>query len=560
MNTSSLQTTDIDELRHIALASWQRAQALEVEAQRQTAEAQRLAGEVSKLEAKVAAQGDELDVLLKRIQELTEELARERDTDRQLALELELKVLRERLTVHAKETFASTSERRPRGDGAAKDDKKKDKAKQPGHGPTPQPELPIEQVVHHLDAPDCTCPACGGGLREMKGQFEESILVAVIERTYRLEHHRRQKYNCACGHIDTALGPDKLIPGGRYDLSFTMQVALDKYLDHLPLDRQVRRMKRAGLKVTSQTLWDQLAALYNVLLPTYEAHKAMVRREAILHLDETTWRMMKPSSGSKKWWMWIVASTAGMFVEILPSRSNAAAKKVLQGFSGTVVADGYGVYGSLEKALFKAGGQQVALDGSELPIPDFDLAICWMHARRPLFKAENNAPEVTEVLDLIGALYEVEARARQEANGDRDKLLQIRRRLRQDESRDLVSRIELWADSQHPLPKTYYGKGVAFLRNYRRGLRRFLDDPGVELDNGEAERGLRGPVLGRKNHYGSRSELGARVAELMYSLLQSCVTAGANPRDWLAAAAAKALAEPGAVLLPSDFAAAQSGD
>jgi hypothetical protein len=43
-----------------------------------------------------------------------------------------------------------------------------------------------------------------------------------------------------------------------------------------------------------------------------------------------------------------------------------------------------------------------------------------------------------------------------------------------------------------------------------RGLATFLTDPRVPLDNKPAERGLRGVVLGRKNHYGSKSE---RVGE-----------------------------------------------
>ena len=35
-------------------------------------------------------------------------------------------------------------------------------------------------------------------------------------------------------------------------------------------------------------------------------------------------------------------------------------------------------------------------------------------------------------------------------------------------------------------------------------LTRFLDDPRISLNNNLTERGLRGVVLGRKDHYGSR--------------------------------------------------------
>ena len=74
--------------------------------------------------------------------------------------------------------------------------------------------------------------------------------------------HKRKKYRCSCGGcVETAPGPDKLIPGGRYSIDFAVSVAIAKYTDHLPLERQVRIMKRQGLVVDSQTLWDQLNAV-----------------------------------------------------------------------------------------------------------------------------------------------------------------------------------------------------------------------------------------------------------------------------------------------------------
>jgi Transposase IS66 family len=41
-------------------------------------------------------------------------------------------------------------------------------------------------------------------------------------------------------------------------------------------------------------------------------------------------------------------------------------------------------------------------------------------------------------------------------------------------------------------------------------LTRFVDDPRIPLDNNATERGIRGPVVGRKNHYGSKSRSGTQ--------------------------------------------------
>ena len=108
---------------------------------------------------------------------------------------------------------------------------------------------------------------------------ETSERITSIKLTYQVERHVRQKYRCACnGAVVTAPGPAQLIPGGRYAPEFAVGVAVAKYADHLPLERQVRMMAREGLRVDSQTLWDQIQALARHLEPTYEALGARASR------------------------------------------------------------------------------------------------------------------------------------------------------------------------------------------------------------------------------------------------------------------------------------------
>src|SRR5213593_4147886 len=58
---------------------------------------------------------------------------------------------------------------------------------------------------------------------------------------------------------------------------------------HLPLARQVRQMARLGLTTDTQTLWDQLHALYRHLQPTAEALHALVLASPVIAADETRW-------------------------------------------------------------------------------------------------------------------------------------------------------------------------------------------------------------------------------------------------------------------------------
>jgi transposase len=76
---------------------------------------------------------------------------------------------------------------------------------------------------------------------------------------------------------------------------------------------------------------------------------------------------------------------------------------------------------------------------------------------------------------------------------------------------------------------------------WEHGLLRFLDDPNVPIDNNGTERCLRGVVIGRKNHYGSRSQRGTEVAALFYSLIESAKLAGVGPHTYLRVATLAAL-------------------
>lgn len=132
----------------------------------------------------------------------------------------------------------------------------------------------------------------------------------------------------------------------------------------------------------------------------------------------------------------------------------------------------------------------------------------------------------------------------------------LRRQLRQDRSRSVLDRIWQWAPVQVGLPRSDFGKAVRYMRDRWAGLTRFLDDPGVPLDNNAAERALRGPVVGRKNHYSSRSLRGTRLAALFYTLCETAKLAGVDPHAYLLRALYAAIAQPGTVTYPEDLVSA----
>lgn len=447
-------------------------------------------------------------------------------------LKLQIADLERQLATRNRMLFGDKSEKRPRSGKS-----EQEKPAQKGHGRRSQPLLPEVEQVHVLDEADKVCSNCGGQLKVWEGQYEESEEVDIVELKYVLKKHRRQKYRCNCGAcIETAPGPTKLFAGARYSVDFGIHVAIAKYADHLPLERQVKMAARHGLEIDSQTLWDQLNALAKVLGPTYSALCAYVLSQPVIGADETTWRLMggkgkKNGGDAKKWQVWTAAGPDAVCYQIKDSRSAEAARDLLRDYAGTVVCDDYSAY----KALKKRGGQ-------------FQLAHCWAHVRRKFVEVEAEHPaECGEVLDLIGQLYTIEKRA---ATGPPEE----RARLRNEESRPIVKRIEQWALGVRALPGSGLRNAIQYMGGmWEHGLLRFLDDPNVPIDNNGVERCLRGVVVGRKNHYGSRSRRGTEVAALFYSLVESAKLAGVGPQTYIRAATQAALRD-GAVLLPHQLA------
>jgi hypothetical protein len=84
-------------------------------------------------------------------------------------------------------------------------------------------------------------------------------------------------------------------------------------------------------------------------------------------------------------------------------------------------------------------------------------------------------------------------------------------------------------------------------------LTRFVDDARIPLDNNATERAIRGPVVGRKNHYGSKSRRGTEVASRLYTILETCKLHDVDPAAHLHAAVIAG--DHGEVLLPWQYAA-----
>lgn len=480
--------TDIEQLRRVAIAQQVQIEQLLLVVRSQCDELAALKGSESELQQKLA---------------LIEELTRQAQT---IAAQLD--------------TLPKTS-----GSGSKP---RKDRS---GSGPTEQSLLPVVEQIFDLDAADMTCPSCGGELTPMKGQFETSEMIDVVEVSYRVVQVKQQKYACKCGGcIETAPGPERAIAGGRYSLDFAITVAIDKYLDHIPLARQERILRRHGLVVTTQTLWDQLQALGRRLESASRALLARLLAEPVIGLDQTSWPRLD-GKGETPWQMWCLTAPDAVVHRIRDDKSAATFKDLMGSYTGTIVCDALKTHEAGAR-----GNDAIALAG------------CWAHVYRKFEEAAPDHPEANLALKWIGQLYEIDERA----EGD----LATKAELRRSESAEVIATMKVWLWSQAALKTLSIGNAAAYVVTNWVRLTRFLGDARIPLDNNATERGIRGPVVGRKNHYGSKSRRGTEIAAVFYTLLETSKLAGIDPAKYLREAALSDAR--GEVLLPADMSCQES--
>lgn len=376
-------------------------------------------------------------------------------------LQLTLKMLAE-LQAKAKQTQADLAKATAKPKPASKP--------RSSTGPTPQPNLPVVEKVFELDAADRACTSCGGALAPMKGQFEESEMIDVVEVRYELVKVKQQKYACRCGGcVETAIGPTRALPGSRYSLAFAIKVCLDKWMDHIPLERQTRILGRHDLVVSSSTLWDMAYAVAKRLSIVEAALFDHVKAQPVIGLDQTGWPRLEPGA-TKPWQMWCLTAPGVVVHRIRDDKSAATFKSLVGGFIGTIVADALGTH--------EAGARDE---------PGIVLAGCWAHVFRRFDEAKADHPDAERVLAAIGALYEIDRRG----EADAARIAALRRAEAPAVLEELRALLLEHAGAKH----LSIGTAAAYTLGIWDRLTRFVEDARIPLDNNATERAIRGPVM-----------------------------------------------------------------
>jgi len=311
--------------------------------------------------------------------------------------------------------------------------------------------------------------------------------------------------------------PSAIFEGSLADVSLLAGLLVDKFVYHLPLYRQHQRLRDAGITLSRATLTHYVRRSIGLLCPIYDAQWRHMLQSKVLAMDETPIKAGKAGKGKlKTTWYWpVYGEDDEICFTWSTSRGSGHIKAQLGEFAGTLLSDGYAAYDAYARSR-----------------PEVTQAQCWAHTRRYFERAQDSDPAAQEALELIGALYRVEAQIRDQQLEGKAKL-----DYRSRHAHLAAEAFFAWVHAQRQridlVNSAPLAKALAYADNHRAQLRVYLGEPDVPIDTNHLERALRVIPMGRKNWLSNWTEVGAQHVGIVQSLLTTCRLHGVDPYTYL---------------------------
>jgi len=358
------------------------------------------------------------------------------------------------------------------------------------------------------------------GLRRM-GEDITEILDYIPAELY-VKQYIRPKYAAPLPEggstVLAAALPGRLLEKCMAGEGLLAQMIVDKYLDHLPIHRQLQRYQRMGVTIAQSTSNDWFRMVLNHLHALYEAHKRITLATSYLGADETPIRVMdedkKGTTHRGFYWVYHNAEQKLVLFDYRPGRGREGPDDILKDFQGYLQTDGYSAYEDFDRR------------------PGITLLHCMAHARRKFHEAlQNDQPRAEYALTLFRQLYAIERSIKDRALTGNAVV-----QLRQQEAVPILQTLKTWMVDEYPklvVKKSSIAQAMNyFLPRYEK-LCLYTTDACLNIDNNLVENAIRPVAVGRKNYLFAGSHEAAQRAAMVYSLLATCKLHNINPYYWL---------------------------
>lgn len=313
-------------------------------------------------------------------------------------------------------------------------------------------ELPRIEVVRDLSEAEKVCATDGTALVRIGEEVAEQLHFRPAEvcviRTI------RPKYACPCCRLGVHIAPVpvQLLPKSLATPSLLAQIATAKFVDGLPLYRQEAQFHRLGVTLGRATMANWMIKLGAThVVPIINLLNEHLLEAPLIHCDETRLQVLKSDKApTADHWMWVrAAGPPGRRIILFDydaSRGGAVPLRLLQGYRGILLTDGYEAYGNVAQAL------------------NLTHAGCLAHSRRKFEEARKASAadgHARVALEFIRELYRIErSMADRTPACSPDERLQIRA----EQSVPMMKKFLAWLETLAPnvLPQSLLGKAIHY--------------------------------------------------------------------------------------------------
>ena len=382
-------------------------------------------------------------------------------------------------------------------------------------------------VVHYCDESDIPSGARKIGIREW---IQYSIQHQVVKHVFKLvrlvdAQGNISNYYQPTDKNDTRRPFENVLEGYPVDFELMARILVDKYQYGLSLERVVDRLKDAGARFNTSTVLAWIKRHMKELCKLEEPFRQLLLTPgSMLFSDETTeqvrvYNQQKGKYEYRKQYIWGIKNPDRKIAYYLydnGSRSMKVAQKFFAGFRGSVTTDGYNVY-----KMFEREDSSITRYG------------CMAHVRRKFVDALQTDHRSADIINLISNLYWVEADCR-------INLLSEDERRMERQKRAIPILAEIWQMIKPVFDQTrgdtanLFLKAVRYAVNEWEAVSRYVQNGKAEVDNNTAERMMKPICMGRKNYLFCGSELGAKNASMLYSIIETCKMNGLRPVKYIA--------------------------
>jgi transposase len=334
-----------------------------------------------------------------------------------------------------------------------------------------------------------TCPECGtpftgtGTTRERVVEDIDLVRPTVVTK-YLIE--RRWCPQCRSYHEDAVTDA---LPRHRLGLHVLLFVVYQKVALGLSYGKIQHELRSYfGLIVSAGELPGMVAEIAALFGPAYARLLDLMRQQAAIHIDETSWRV-----DGVPHWLWVFVNDVVALYVVSRSRGSKVPQALLgPDFDGVVISDFFSAYSPL----------------------DVEKAKCWAHLLRDSHdyaKGQDAASERMRFHRTLHALFLEMGLALEQVQADpagRERVYD-------------AMRTKLWRFATEHWRSWQCQQLAERIKKYLDDLVVWLIDPAVDPTNNTAERALRGAVLTRKTSFGSRSKRGAQAFARTLSIIMT---------------------------------------